>query len=97
MMLFGKPIDKLDAPGIELSEVTLQASPDVLRLIAQFLARMADEMEAGAFAKCSHMHLSSLSDPWFQDFPDRDIIVMPPIISQPPTVSPSDSNANEPG
>jgi hypothetical protein len=57
MKLFGHPLEHTVASKpIELSEITFQAPPDRLRLVAAFLGRAADEMEKRG-SRFGHCHI----------------------------------------
>jgi hypothetical protein len=78
-MIYGYGIKQVDQCGLlEMREITLAASPEVLRDVARFLSDMADLMESGAFANCSHRHIGSVILDWEKRFPGKDVIVMPP-------------------
>ena len=79
-MLYGYAVKELNEEGLlELREVRFAASPEVLREIARFLAQMAELMENGGFARCSHRHIGSVIHGWDKRFAGKDVIVMPPI------------------
>jgi hypothetical protein len=61
-----------------MKEVTFAASPQVLREIADFLASMAALMESGRFRN-THRHIGSFVSEWDKRFPQKDVIVMPPV------------------
>lgn len=54
---------------LECSEITLQASPDVLREVAQFLMDSAKKIEASS-ASDLHFHLQDEWKKWKPEFPD---------------------------
>jgi hypothetical protein len=62
---------------LEMKDVSLVAPPDVLREIAFFLNKMAEEIEAGDFAN-THRHIGNTIANWNGRFPDKDIIVCHP-------------------
>ena len=77
-MIYGYAAKKVDEYGLlEMKEVTIEASAQVLREMAQFLAEMADLMDAGGFSRCSHRHIGSVIKDWDKRFPGKDLIVMP--------------------
>ncbi|HLW67258.1 MAG TPA: hypothetical protein VKS79_18230 [Gemmataceae bacterium] len=77
-MIYGYKLKELENSGFEMKEVTFSAPPEVLRQIAAFLEQMAQKMEDGFFERCSHVHIGSLVPEWDKNFPNKDIIVMPP-------------------
>lgn len=77
-MLYGYAIRTCDDNGLlELSEATIAASPETLRLIARFLLNTADELEEKTVSQYWHRHLSD-SEGWRSQFPNHDIIVVRP-------------------
>lgn len=89
-MIYGYGSKKINEYGLlEMKEITFSAPSNVLRQIAQFLEDMARQMEEGAFAKTSHMHIGSVIAGWDKRFPDKDIIVMPPSAQSNDVNSPS--------
>lgn len=78
-MLYGYSNKTLNEYGLlDMREVTIAADSNVLREIARFLNEMAEAMDEGELARCSHRHIDSVVEDWRDRFPGRDIIVMPP-------------------
>lgn len=76
MKVFGHALRTCNAAGlVELSEVTFQASPNVLREVSVFLSQMADEMERSPEA-FGHRHMQDEVRGWSDSVPERaDVIV----------------------
>jgi hypothetical protein len=70
---------------LELREVTFLFDSRSLRDIASFLSQMADELDEGKFDRCSHRHIESVIGDWRQRYPNDDLIVAPPAMSDEPT------------
>jgi hypothetical protein len=62
-----------DGP-LECSEITLQASPDILRKIAEFLVLSAEKIEDSKDAEGIHFHLRDEWKEWSQEFPDLIVV-----------------------
>lgn len=76
-MIYGYACKKVNEYGLlEMREITIAASADVLREMAHFLGEMAEIMEAGGFSRCSHRHIGSVIKDWDERFPGKDFIVM---------------------
>ena len=74
MKIYGYQNTEVEDPElIELSEISLCASPSKLRDIADFLKKMADDMEKDN--SFEHAHLQDNCDNWQINTPD--IIVCP--------------------
>ncbi|GLX80545.1 hypothetical protein tinsulaeT_38850 [Thalassotalea insulae] len=69
MKIYGYEKTEDDDPVcIELSEITLSTSPVVLRNIANFLNKAADDIEQ--LPDFEHVHLQDDSSVWTDDMPD---------------------------
>jgi hypothetical protein len=78
-MIYGYAARTLNEHGLlELREVSFEASPAVLRELAQFLKTSADLLDAGTF-RHTHLHIGSVIRDWDRRFPGKDVIVCPPI------------------
>jgi len=78
-MVYGYSRNLLSDEGLlEMKEVTFAMDPTRLRTVGQFLIDMAREMEAGAFEKSSHRHLTTTHPEWNKGAPVADIIVARP-------------------
>jgi hypothetical protein len=76
-MLYGYSVNEINEFGLlELREVSLSASPAVLRQIAKFLLDSAALIEAGQIGPSAHRHIQSVIADWDRRFPDKDIIVI---------------------
>jgi ribonucleotide reductase alpha subunit len=62
---------------LQLSDLSIAASTDVLRLIATFLMMMAEEIETGRLRN-SHIHIGSRIPEWSKVGDDIDIQVINP-------------------
>lgn len=80
-MIFGYGLKEVNEEFglLEMKEVTFAATPAVLRQIAHFLEAMAQKMDEGFFDGCSHAHIGSVIAEWNIRFPNKDIVVMPPV------------------
>jgi hypothetical protein len=76
MKIFGYVQTNHEPEGlVELSEVTFQASPAVLREVAAFMIQAAKEMEQLG-SRFSHSHIQDATDGWRAEQPERaDVIV----------------------
>jgi hypothetical protein len=78
-MIYGYPRRQVNEYGLqELNELTLAMGPAELRLLGKFLVEMAAEMEAGAFERTSHRHMTAKYHEWRTMHPSADVIIMPP-------------------
>ncbi|WP_299795725.1 hypothetical protein [uncultured Shewanella sp.] len=77
MKIYGYEKTEDDSDLIEMSEVTITASPKCLREIASFINKMADELESDG-ASFEHSHLQDNWPDWDSHGPD--IIVGPSAI-----------------
>jgi len=79
-MIYGYRLKEVNEFGLlEMKEITFAASPAVLRQVARFLNEMAQKMDEDFFEKCSHAHINSVIVDWDRLFPNKDIVVTPPI------------------
>jgi hypothetical protein len=76
MKVFGRIARHCSEDGlVELSETTFVASPDVLRKIAAFLSRAADQMEQRG-ERFNHSHIQDEVEGWGDHEPEwADVIV----------------------
>ena len=61
----------------ECAEISLQATPDVLRQVAAFMMNCALRIEASQSENIEHFHLQDEWTVWSQTYPDV-IVVSPP-------------------
>lgn len=82
-MIYGYTRATVNEFGLsEMKEVTFAMSASQLRVVARFLLDMAQEMDAGSFAKCSHKHLTTTHPDWKTLPGAAEVIVMPPVAAQ---------------
>jgi hypothetical protein len=79
-MIYGYSRASINEYGLlELREVTLSLSPERLRLLARFLAQMAEELESDASPSSSwHRHLSAWNPKWSNPGNIADVVVVRP-------------------
>ena len=61
---------------LECAEVSFQATPDILRQLADFMIKCAEKIEMSK-GEMQHVHLQDEWKKWNQDYPDV-IAVSPP-------------------
>ena len=77
--LYCHPLDAdTSAQPIECKEVSIQASPEVLREVAQFLIHSANAIEERPTVEFLHFHLSDIWKSKYGKFPDL-IAISPPL------------------
>jgi hypothetical protein len=59
---------------LECSEISLQATPDILRQVAAFLVESAEKIEASKDGGQIHFHLQDEWKKWSQEFPDLIVL-----------------------
>lgn len=76
MKIFGRVSRQAGPEGLfELSEVTFQGTPALLRAVASFLAAAADELERNP-ATFGHRHIQDQIKDWISDSMESpDVIV----------------------
>jgi hypothetical protein len=67
----GAPLNKEGL--VELTEVSFAADAQMLRRIAVFLTKQADEMDSLG-AKFDHAHAQDEDRPWPEDWPDLIVV-----------------------
>jgi len=60
---------------LQMREVSFAMSPSQLRLVATFLARVAEQLESGQ--TFLHRHIEDLMPEWRASAPKTDIVVVP--------------------
>ena len=76
MKIFGYVQTHHEPEGlVELSEVTFQASPEVLREVAAFMFQAAKEMEQQG-PRFSHSHIQDAINSWRAKQPERADVVI---------------------
>lgn len=64
----------------EMKEISLQATSERLRELAEFLLMSANEIDSGSDNSPDHFHLQDYSTNWDEEFPDI-VVVSPNIYS----------------
>ncbi len=59
---------------LEVTDLAIEASPEVLHLIAEFFSRCAESMESGTMRN-SHLHIGSIIKSWESHAKDFDISI----------------------
>jgi hypothetical protein len=76
MKIFGYVQARHEPEGlVELSEVTFQASPEVLREVAAFMVQAAKEIEQQG-SRFSHSHIQDAIKSWRVEHPERADVVI---------------------
>ena len=79
-MIFGRIQCKTSEHGrLEMKEVTLVLSPEILRELGQFFLQVSEQIEDGEFNASTHWHISSYSQAWGLRYPNEELIIAPEI------------------
>ena len=82
-MLYGYSKRTINEYGLlELREVTIAASPDVLRQIAGYLVEVANMMEVKEPTPNFHRHIGNHVPSWDGSFPGWDVIATGPLTEE---------------